>query len=518
MYFDESRALKVKNFIETLRLTSGVWAGHKFELLPWQWNDVIKPLFGTLKREGGPRQYRICYVEIPKKNGKTELAAAIALYLLCADGEQSPEVYSAAADRSQAGLVFKPASYMVKHDTTLRRNIKVLDASKRMVNHRNYGFYQVLSRETRTVHGINPSGIIFDELHAQPDDTLWNYLTSGTDYAREQQLVFVMTTAGIYDKESIWWKVRERARQIRDGVIQDETFLPVLYIADPEKDEPEVDGKLNEELVKRVNPSQGHIFDMDKIRGDYKIAKQDPVDYQNFLRFRMNIPIKQAVRWIDMQKWDLGKAPLPDLKGRTCYGGLDASTKIDLTAFILVFPPEHDNEPFDILATFYTPQDTVMDRSRQDKVHYDIWAEQGFIKDTPGNTIDHRFIVYDIAKASQEYDIVSVGYDPRDATQLAQELQDDHGIRMEEIKQTYTGFSEPAKDLQAHILQGKIRHGGNPVLRWNADNIVMKVGLREEVLPAKDKSTERIDGIVALIMAWKQMMQDVAAEPKVTVL
>lgn len=496
------KAKRVREFIGHLSHTQGEWAGKPFILLDWEWEKVILPLFGTLK-PNGLRRYRFCYVEIPKKNGKTPLSAAIALYMLCSDGEASPEVYVAAADREQAGYVYRYAAQMVKENEILSKSLKVIDSRKRIIYHRNNGFLQVLSSESYTKHGINPSCIIFDELHAQPDDELWNTLTSGTDTARRQQLVFVMSTAGIYDKTSIWWRTREKARQIRDGIIEQENFLPVLYLADPEKDDPN-----DEKVWKRVNPSLGHIFTLEKLREHFHEAQQDPVEYQNFLRFRLNIPIKSISRWMPMDSWEKCKGQIdPEaLKARPCYGGLDLSSKLDLTSFELVFPPVAEKERFMILSRFYAPEDTIMKRSKQDKVHYNIWAQKGFLVATPGNVIDEGFIEKDIIEASKKYALQEVGYDPWGATSIATRLLNDHGIQMVEMRQGAKTLSEPAKDLLTKVMKGQINHGDHPVLRWCADNLVMVKDANENVRPDKEKATDRIDGMVALIMAWGRAM------------
>jgi phage terminase large subunit-like protein len=496
------RAERVREFIGSLSHTQGEWAGKPFSLLDWEWEKVILPLFGTLKTDG-LRRYRFCYVEIPKKNGKTPLSAAIGLYMLCADGEASPEVYLAAADREQAGYVYRYAAQMVKDNETLNAKLTVIDSRKRIVNHRNNGFMQVLSSESYTKHGLNPSCIIFDELHAQPDDDLWNTLTSGTDTARRQQVVFVMSTAGIYDKTSIWWRTREKARQIRDGIIQQENFLPVLYIADPEKDDP-----ADEKLWRRVNPSLGHIFTIEKIREHFKEASQDPVEYQNFLRFRLNIPVKQVSRWMPMEAWEKcgGRIDLEALKGRSCYGGLDLSSKLDLTSFELYFPLAAEGERAIVLSKFYVPEDTIMKRSKQDKVRYDIWAKEGFITATPGNVIDEEFIEKDIVEASKIFSLKEVGFDPWGATSLATRLVNTHGIQMVEMRQGAKTLSEPAKQLLVDVMGNKINHGGHPVLRWCADNLVMVKDANENVRPDKEKATDRIDGMVALIMAKGRAM------------
>ncbi|MBA4417241.1 MAG: terminase [Syntrophus sp. (in: bacteria)] len=503
------KALRVKTFIENLTFSKGQWQGQQFKLLPWQWEKVIAPAFGTI-REDGNRQYRYVYVEIPKKNGKTEIGAAIALYMLCADKEGKPEIYSAAGDKEQAGLVYSAAAEMVKHSPDLK-HLKILDSRKRIINPRNSGFYQVLSSESELQHGLSPSGIIFDELHAQQTDRLYNVLTSGTDYARKQQLVIVLTTAGIYDKNSIWWKIRTRAQQIDQGIIEQANFLPVLYIADPEKDDPSDEG-----LWKRVNPSLGQIFTLDKIREDYEAVKHDPVEFQNFLRFRLNIPIKSLSRWMPMDKWDKcnGAVDIEYLRGRTCYGGLDLASKIDLAAFVLVFPPEQEGGVWDIVCKFYCPEDGILKRSRVDKVNYDIWEKQGFLTATPGNVIDYEFIKKDILLASKDYDLREIGFDSWNATQTATDIMNElnpssseDGFQMVEMRQGAKTFNEPAKDLLVHVMTGKVRHRGDPVLRWNADNLVMRADANGNVAPDKQKATDKIDGLVALIMAWGRAMQ-----------
>lgn len=491
------KAERVRKFIEDYcTYSKGEWAGQTFRLLPWQWDDLILPLFGTVK-DDGCRQYRFAYCEIPKKNGKTELCAAIGLYMLTNDGEDGAEVYIAAADREQAGLTYAAAAAMVRNNPDLEQHLKCLDSRKRIIYQRKNSFMQVLSSESYTKHGLSPSCVIVDEIHAHPNDELWTVLTSGTDYARRQQIVLVITTAGVYDVNSIWWRLRSKAIQIKAGIIRQDNFLPVLYLADTEKDNP-----ADEELWKRVNPSLGQIFTLDKIRADYQEAKQNPIDLQNFCRFRLNIPIKQLSRWLPMDAWDKcgGKVDVESLRGRVCYGGVDLSSKIDLTAFVLVFPPV-DDDLWAILPRFYVPEDTIMQRSRSDRVHYEIWAKEGYICATPGNVIDHAFIERDVITASETYDLREVGYDPWMATEMATRLFNDHGIAMVEMRQGTKTLSEPSKELLVKVMQRKIRHGGHPVMRWCMDNLVMVSDANENIRPDKDKATDRIDGAVSLIMA-----------------
>lgn len=505
MRLDIKKAERVRKFIEKYcTYSKGEWAGKPFRLLPWQWDELIRPLFGTVNDEG-LRQYRTAYVEIPKKNGKTELVAAIGIYMLTNDGEEGAEVYLAASDREQASICYQAASAMVRNSPELSDNLKCLDSRKRIMYGKKNSFMQVLSSESYTKHGLSPSCVIIDEIHAHPNDELYTVLTAGTDYARQQQVVLIITTAGIFDKNSIWWRLRSKAIQVRDGIIKDPRFLPVLYIADSEKDRDD-----DEELWKRVNPSLGQIFSLDKIRQDYQEAKQNPVDLQNFRRFRLNIPIRQISKWMPMDAWDNCGTPvdLESLKGLKCYGGLDMSTKVDLAALVLLFPPQDGLDKYVILPRFYCPEETIIQRSRQDAVHYEIWQSEGFLTATPGNVIDEEFIENDAVEASKLYSLQEIGFDPWGATAIANKLFNTHGIKMVEVRQGSKSMSEPSKDILVKAKGGKIAHGGHPVLRWCADNLVMVVDANENIRPDKEKATERIDGMVALINAWNRIINN----------
>lgn len=507
-YFVLEKSHRVKRFIETYcTYSKGEWAGKPFKVLPWVWEDVIKPLFGTLNKNGY-RQYRTVYIEVPKKNAKTENCAAIGLYMLTSDGEDGAEVYIAACDREQAGICYQAAATMVRNNPTLSDKIKCVDSRRRLVYLETNSYLQVLSSDVKSKHGSSPSCVIFDEIHAHPNDQLWNVLTAGTDYARRQQIIFVITTAGVYNKESIWWKLRTRAKQAKDGIIKDKRLLPVLYCAEPDED-PE-----SEELWKRVNPSLGYIFTLDKIRQDYLEAKNNPVDFQNFKRFRLNIPIRQLCKWMPMDKWDAcnGKVDMDSLVGRPCFAGLDLSLKFDLTAFIMVFRPGDDGI-FDILCKFYCPEGGILKRSQTDRVPYDIWQQQGHIIATPGDTVDYSFIEKDMIDTINKYNINEVAYDPWKASATKDKMMlefnpsdNEQGFQMVEVRQGAKTLHEPSQDLLVNVINVKIRHGGHPILRWNMDNMVMRGDANENLAPDKAKSVERIDGGVALIMAWSRAM------------
>ena len=490
------KPIRAINFIQTLCThTKGKWAGVPFNLIDWQF-QIIWKLFGMCDKDGF-RRYRTCYAEIPKKNGKSELAAAIALILLVADDEQGGEVYSAAADISQAGLVYAVAAQMVRNNPVLDKRLRVLDSRKRIIDYKTNSFYQVLSAEVATKHGLNPSGIIFDELHAQPNRHLWDVLTEGTDYARQQQVVFCITTAGVYDKNSICWEVREHARQVQEGIVKDPRLLPVLYIADREKDDP-----ADPKLWARVNPSIGHIFTLDKINEDWESVADRPARMNNFLRFRLNIWVNQLSRWIDMYNWDACKGEIDkgELLKRECYAGLDLSTKIDLTALALVFPPQEGNR-WRLLVKTFCPEETIIKRSNEDKVPYHLWRDAGHLTATPGNVVDMAFIKQEILNAAAIYDLREVAYDPWNATSVATELAETHGMPMVEHRQGYASMSESSKEFEKLVISEKLMHDGNPVLRWCVDNLAIKTDPAGNIKPAKDQATERIDAAIASIMA-----------------
>ena len=496
----EAEARKAKRFIEGLCHTKGRWAGSPFHLLPWQWDGIIRPMFGTLNGQG-KRQYRTCYCEIPKKNGKTELAAAIALKLLFADGEMGGEIYSAAADRQQAAIAFNVASQMVRNHPVLSKRCKIVDSQKRIVVPKTASVYVALSSDVATKHGFNASGIIFDELHAQPNRELWDVLTLGSGDAREQQIVFAITTAG-YDRHSICYEQRTYAEKVRDGVIADPTFLPVIYgLKDGASWEDEAEWAA-------ANPSLGVILDIDKIRDAYKKAKETPALENSFRRLRLNEWTSSDVKYIDMAKWDAceDKYEYADLIGKRCYGHIDLSSTTDTTALSLVFPM--DDGAYRSLEFFWVPQDNIHLRARRDRVPYDIWSRAGLIEATPGNVVDQSAIMRKVFKVAADFELAELGFDPWNSTKFISDLVADgfDGARLVEIRQGMKTFNEPTQLLHKLVSEKKYHHNPNPVLRWHVSNTMIEIAEPELWKPSKKKSTERIDGCVALICALSRAM------------
>ncbi|HEL2302004.1 TPA: terminase large subunit [Streptococcus suis] len=491
-HYDKVKADRAVTFINNLSHTKGKWAGKRFDLLPWQ-EQIVRDLFGIVKEDGN-RQFLTAYIEIPKKNGKSELAAAIALYLLYADNEASAEVYGAACDRNQASIVFDVAKQMVQMSRPLEKRSKIMGATKRIVNYSNAGFYQVLSAETGTKHGLNVSGLVFDEIHAQPNRHLYDVLTKGSGDAREQPLFFIITTAGT-DRNSICYELHTKALDILNGRKKDTSFYPVVYGLSDEDD-------WNDEANwLKANPSLGHTIGIDRVREAYQQALDNPAEENVFKQLRLNMWTSSSVAWIPEHVYAKGNDPIQyeSLKGRSCYAGLDLSSTSDITAFVLVFPPRFEEENYIVLPFFWIPEDTLELRCRRDHVLYDVWERQGYIKTTEGNVVHYGFIEKFIEDLSEIYHIKEIAYDRWNATQMVQNLEG-MGLTMVPFGQGYKDMSPPSKELYKLMMEGKIQHGGHPVLKWMGQNVVMRQDPAGNIKPDKEKSVEKIDGIVALIM------------------
>lgn len=436
------------------------------------------------------------------KTHNSELAAAIALYLLYADNEPSAEVYGAACDRNQASIVFDVARQMVEMSPALMRRSKIRSAGKRIINYRNAGFYQVLSAETGTKHGLNVSGLVFDEIHAQPNRKLYDVLTKGSGDAREQPLFFIITTAG-NDKNSICYELHTKALDLMAGRKKDSTFYPVVYGLEHEED------WTDEANWYKANPSLGHTIQIDRVREAYRNAVENPAEENVFKQLRLNIWTSASIRWIPEQVYDKGSLPIDmdSLRGRLCYGGLDLSSTSDITALVLAFPPRTEEEKYILLPFFWLPEDTLELRCRRDHVLYDVWQNQGFIQTTEGNVIHYGFIEKFIERLGETYHIREIAYDRWNATQMVQNLED-MGFTMVPFGQGFKDMSPPSKEMFKLLMEGNIIHGGNPVLKWMAGNVVMRQDPAGNIKPDKEKSVEKIDGIVASIMALDRCIRN----------
>ena len=495
MAFDERKARRVVRFIEALRHTKGEFHGQPFRLLPWQ-EKIIRDVFGTVRDDDlSMRQYTTAYIEIPKKNGKSELGAAIALNMLINDDEWKAEVYSCASDRQQAAIVFDVAVDMVRQSPALMKRVKIIPSTRRMIYQPTGSIYQVLSSEVATKHGLNVSACIFDELHTQPTRALYDVMTQGS-------LWFFLTTAGT-DRNSICWEVHQKALDILEGRKIDPRFYPVLFGLPDDAD------WTSEENWYRANPSLDHTITIDKVRDAFRKAQETPADENQFRQLRLNQWVKQSVRWMPMDKWDEcgGVVDPYALEGRACYAGLDLSSTSDLTALVLVFPPTSEDEPYIALPFFWLPEETLSLRVRRDHVPYDQWAKRGFIQTTEGNVVHYGYIERFICELGERYDIREIAHDRWNATMMVQTLEDD-GFTMVPFGQGFKDMSPPTKELMRIVLEHKLCHGGHPVLRWNMDNAFVRTDPAGNLKLDKEKSTEKVDGAVALVMALDRAMKN----------
>lgn len=501
------KADRAVKFISQLKHSTGEWAGKPFTLMPWQENEIIRPFYGTLNPDG-TRQYRTIWIEIPKKNGKTELGAGgIALPLLYIDGEMGAQIYSAANDKKQAGLVFDAAAPMVEQNPRLNQLSRIYPPQKRIVYYRNRSFYTAVSSEAYTKDGINAHGIIYDELHAAPDRELWDVLTTSQG-ARRQPVTAVTTTAG-FDRNSICWELHDYACKVRDGIINDPTWLVIIYAAPEEAD------WTDEDVWRACNPALGTFRSLSEMRNLCKRAQETPALEMTYRRLYLNQWTSSVKRWMPMKQWDAcaGEINISKRQGERCYGGLDLASSVDLTALSLVFPREGG---YDVLMHFWIPEATAAENQKRDRVPYLEWARQGLVHLTPGNVIDYGFIRQTIKDVRGQYNLRELAYDRYGARQLIENLEEDGFlVEPEEIQknknstapvivpfgQGFLSMSPTTKELMTLVLQKKIRHGGHSVLRWNADNMVVQQDAAGNLKPDKAKATQKIDGMVALIMA-----------------
>ncbi len=500
-YFDEVAANRVRTFFKSfLRHSVGQYAGKPFDMLDWQWEDIVKPLFGWKRKSDGTRRYRECYVEVPKKQGKSTLCAGLALYLLLADGENSPEVYGAAADVDQARIVFNEALRMVNASPLLKSRLWPVPSKKVIECPRNHGIYRALSSESHTKEGLNIHALIFDELHAQPSPDLYNTLKYG-GIARRQPMFIYITTAG-FDRESICWEKHQRAMEVLDDPAADEQFF--AYVRGIKEDEDWQDPK----VWARINPSMGVTMQEQDFAHDAGEAKKTPSEENEFRRYRLNEWTQQEIRWLSTEHWDACRlvGPEEDLVGQECYGGLDLAATRDINAFVLWFP-----KPRTFRSWFWIPHSALAERVRIKRTPLDRWAHV-YIKVTEGRASDYDVIESDIIELSNKYRINRIGIDSWNTTTIAQHLAD-RGLQINRVGQGYASLNNPMKFLERCLVQRDIHHDGSPVMRWMFGNIAVKQDPAANIKPDRSCTKDKIDGISALLDALSVWIADEEGTP-----
>jgi phage terminase large subunit-like protein len=492
--WNAKQAAEAVEFVSHLRHYKGEWAGKRLALTDFQ-TFIVGSLFGWFKADG-MRRYRQAFVELCRGQGKSTLAAAIALLGGFFDGEAGAESYCVATKRDQAKIVFETARRMVLASPGLRKRLGV--QLYNIHDTKTASKLEPLGADADTLDGLRPHIVVADEIHAHKSSAVIDVMQTGMG-TRQQPLLFEITTAGI-GTENVWWKHREYSDRVLRGVIQDDTWFAFIACADPDDD------WTQEATWRKANPNYGISVKPDYIEAQCRKAQSMPSFQNAFRRLHCGQVMEQDERWLDMGMWDRCSADVDEeeLRGRESYWGLDLATVKDISALIGLFPD--DNGGFDVLCRFFIPAEGARARAERDRVPYPQWIDEGHIIATEGNVTDYDVIREHMRELAERFDVRCIAYDRWNATQLITQLQGD-GAECVPIGQGMVSMSAPAKELEKLLLGGAIRHGGNPVLRWMASNVAIEQDAAGNIKPSKRKSTERIDGIVAACMALSEAMR-----------
>ncbi len=506
--FDPDAASKAVGFVEDcLRHVEGDKAGQPFLLEAWQ-KAFVGNLFGWLREDSlgrVVRRYREALLYVPRKNGKTPLTAAIALYVFFCDGEAGQQDYIAAADREQAGLLFRQARGMIEQERELFGRCRIYGGnasagqSRSVYRERDGSFLRVVSADADTRHGGNTHLAVIDELHAQPSRDLVDVLITSTASLNRKQPLTVYVTTADFNRSSICNEIHERACKVRDGIIDDPGFLPAVYEALRDDDWTDT------AVWRKSNPNLGVSVSEEYLERECAKAKESPAYENTFRRLHLNQKTETDTLAIPMARWDACAGTLGELEGLPCFAGLDMSTTTDLSALVLVFPPDEEGGPYRALPYFWAPREKARERSRRDRVPYELWASQGFITLTDGDVVDYDRVRADIVALRDRFDVREIAADRWNATQLITQLQGD-GFSVVAFGQGYGSMTAPTKELLAIVQSNRLLHGGHAVLRWMASVFATEQDAAGNLKPSKRKSTDRIDGVVALIMALGRAM------------
>lgn len=491
IWFDHKAAEHALGFFRFLRHSKGEWAGQELVLEAWQ--QFFKwSVFGW-KREDGTRRFREAYLEVARKNGKTTDAGGTGLYLFVADDEPGAEVYAAATKRDQAKLCHDEATRMVVASPALASRITVFRNNLHITG--TASKFEPLGRDSKSTDGLNIHGLIKDEVHEWTDRD-FNAKLDTAQGSRRQPLSLSITTAGS-SRTSICYEQREHVIKILEGLEEDDSAFGMIFTLD------EGDDWEDEAVWIKANPNLGVSVKLDYLREKVRKAKAMPSLLNQCLRYCFNIWTQAESRWIDPDKWaacGLVVVDEEELIGRECCGALDLSSTIDLSGWALVFPPISEGEPYKVLIRLFCPKDNIPVRSKRDRVPYEVWVREGLLTPTPGAAIDYGFIRQRIKEDAAKFLIKEIAYDRWGASKLRQELEED-GHTMIEFGQGFASMSAPTKELERLVLSTMLAHGNNPALAWMAANVVIRTDPAGNIKPDKEKSIEKIDGIVAVIMA-----------------
>lgn len=504
MIFDQSKAEKARRFFENLKHTKSPFHGHPFMLLEWE-RQIVSDVYGTVNDRGN-RVFKYVYIEIPKKNGKSELAAAFALKQLFFDGEINGEVYGCAGDKEQATLVFDVACEMIEQIPSLKKRAKFNYSTKMITDKKTGTFYKVMSSESYTKHGLNLSACIFDELHVQPNRDLFDVMTKGAGETRRQPLWIIITTAGDDpDRVSIGWEVHEKAvnilkaREKGDKENDIPFWYPVIYGYQGED-------IWNEDNWKQANPSLGHTFMLEKMQEAALEAKKNKAEERLFRWLRLNQWVTTKLSsWLPIDLFDetVGEWSREDLLGKDCFLGCDLSTTTDLSAICLVFPPQEGLDDWRVIWDCWIPEDNMEQRIKEDHVPYDEWAAAGWIYPTEGNVIDYTKIEERIQECRKLYKVKELDGDKSFATMLWQRLEQDNLICVD-IPQQYSVLTDPLNLIETLLKKKQLTHEPNPVARWCFGNSSIAKNGNAQIKLVKERKGKNLDRTkrIDLTIAW----------------
>lgn len=497
LYFDEARADRIQRFFErALVHTKGRYARKPFILTDWQRDDIVRPLFGTVRYEAQlkeyVRAYNLAWVELARKNGKSELVAGVGLYLLAADGEEGAEIYGAARDKDQASVIYQVADRMVELSRVLSKQLTRIPSKRRIVDEKTGSFYQVIAADGAGNLGSNPHGVLFDEVITQPNAELWDALKTGMG-TRDQPLMMAVTTAG-NDPHSMAAEEHNFSEQVLADPDVDPSRFVFMRNTPPDAE------WTDEANWAYANPGLGDFLRLQVLRDELNAAVMSPQKQNAFRQFRLNQWVRQVTRWLDMGLWDAnaGLVMEEELRDADCFGGLDLASRSDFAAWTLFFPGEEEDH---VLARFFLPEAALEGRPKmRDK--FELWASQGFLTITEGAILDYSAIEAQVDRDCQSFNVLAGGYDRWNADQLVRNI-DEAGLEMIPIPQTANALNAASRNLEARLGLLRLHHGGNPVLRWMADNVQVQRDANDNIKPDKKHSHEKIDGIAALVMSLK---------------
>lgn len=499
VYFDPAKADRAIGFIETFKHYKGDFAGRKFVMMDWQ-KFIVASIFGWLKTKDDKRKYKYAFIEIPRKNGKTFLAAGIANYMLCADGEGGAEVYCTATKKDQAKRAWKDMQTLIVKS----KNPQFIQRFKMRSKPEEIEFPETESiaiplgrdKDGLTLDGLNPHCVVMDEIHAWKSFDYWNVLNSALG-ARSQPLMLMITTAG-YLLEGVGKNQEKMAMNILSGTAESDDYFAAIYTIDKDDD---IEDPATWE---KANPCYGITVNREKFQSFINLAKQNPDLMREFKTKWLNIWVYQVESWLDMDYWEKCFVDIEpeELKGLRCYGGLDLAQVNDLSAFILLFPPQDWLERWTVVSKFWCPAENIMEKANDSGNPYHVWAEKGLINATSGNVTDYNFIQQDVINMVADYDLQGIAFDRTFSGQIIQNMQDELGEdSLIQFAQGFMTISSPAKELDRKIRGEEMNHLNHPILNWMAGNTVVAIDANGNIKPDKAKSESKIDGIVSLIMA-----------------